>query len=517
LALRDYLNVLRRRWKLVILLTAVVAVVALIASLFQTRVYQGEARVLVTTPNPGATVVGSPLSGPQSNQLDRDLGTQVQLMQQPPLVARAIRSLGLKTTPDELLKRAKFTVDGQTNVVTVDVTDVDPARAAQTADALAGAYVEWSRDFQRASIGTAASQVERRVTETQDRIAALSSKPPGARARVNEAQLGAATAQYNALTRTLQELRLNEQLVTGLGSVVASAEVDPVPVAPSPVRNGAIGLVVGLVFGLGAAFLADTLDNRIRTPEEMAAAYDAPILARIPKETFANGQSRRLTVTEGPATPVAEAYRSLRNNLQFINFEGTITTLIVASAEPGEGKSTVAANLAAVLSQAGWRVVLVVSDFRRPTTQEFFDVDEAVGLSDVLAGRLDIADALQEAPGLGNLRILASGNAPPNPSEMLSSKRMAEVVTSLRKAADWVIIDTAPIMAVADAGATVRWADRVLVVGRLGGSKREATRKSYEQLQHVGAHVLGVVIVEAEKGSSASAHGGYAGYSDSTY
>jgi capsular exopolysaccharide synthesis family protein len=216
---------------------------------------------------------------------------------------------------------------------------------------------------------------------------------------------------------------------------------------------------------------------------------------------------------ESPGSATAEAYRVLRNSLDFINFQHDLKSILVASAAPGEGKSTVAANLAAALAQAGKKVVLVSVDFRRPTTEQFFNVNNMIGLSDVLIGTHSLKAALQR-PGDERLLVLTAGKMPPNPSELLGSTKMEEVVKSLEEWGDWVIIDTPPLLAVADAAAVARWADGVLLVTKAGFSTRDAGKKAIELLGKVGAKITGVIVWgldEARLGST-----GY-GYSSGYY
>jgi receptor protein-tyrosine kinase len=199
----------------------------------------------------------------------------------------------------------------------------------------------------------------------------------------------------------------------------------------------------------------------------------------------------------------------LRNNLDFINVDKDIKTVLVTSAVPSEGKSTVAANLATVLSQAGKTVVLVDCDFRRPSTAEFFELDHTVGLSDVLAGTGDLWAAAQRPEGSDGLWVLTAGTMPPNPSALLGSDAMKGLMSNLRGSVDWVILDSAPTLAAADAAAVARWVDGVLVVARIGVSKRDAARAVCEQLRNVGARILGLAVLVPLDGAAAHRHYGY--------
>jgi uncharacterized protein involved in exopolysaccharide biosynthesis len=384
--LRDYLNVIRARRWIVIQAVILVTLVAVVASLLQSPVYQGEAKVLVTDKDTGAAIFGTAL-GDLSGQPERGLQTQVQLMQLRPLAEMVIRKLGLREAPDTLLQRVIVTAVGQTNVVTIQATDGDPDRAAQIANAMGDAYVEWSKQSKRESIKAAADEVQARLDDARQQILELGRKISSqGKSEELSAELAIATGLYTTLAEKLETLRVNEQLEIGAGRVVSSAVGDPVPVSPKPVRNGGLGVALGLMAGLGLAFLLEYLDNTIKSTDEAEKLYGAPVLGHIPEESFEKGEKRRLTIVQHPGSPAAESYRVLRNSLDFVNFQHDIEVLLVTSSAPGEGKSTVAANLAAGLAQAGKKVVLVNSDFRRPTTDQFFNVNNIIGLSDVLTG-----------------------------------------------------------------------------------------------------------------------------------
>lgn len=512
--LRDYFNVLRARKWVILQAVVIVTLTAFVASYIQPKEYQGEAHVLVQETDQASAIFGEMI--PElSSQPERSLETQVQIMSLRPLAENAIRRLDLGMTPEQLLSKADVSAVGQTNIVTIKVTDTDAKRAADIANALAEEYVSWSREVKRESLKAASEEVDNRLQLAKQDILELGRK-------INEqgksdelaAELQIATGAYTTLAEKLEQLRINEQLEVGSGRVVSSAVVNASPVAPKPMRNAALGFAVGLAFGLGMAFLYEYLDNTIKSTEEAEALLEAPVLGHIPGEKFDKGEKRRLTIVEKPGSPAAEAYRVLRNSLEFVNFEHDIKTLLVTSAAPGEGKSTVAANLAAAIAQAGLKVVLLTCDFRRPTTEQFFGVNNLVGLSDVLLGRNSLKSALQK-PGDEQLLILTSGRMPPNPSELLGSTKMQELVRSLEEWADMVIIDTPPLLAVADPAAVARWADGVLIVTRGGSSTRDAVKKARELLEKVGAKIIGSVVWGLEPGVGGAAYGygyGYAGY-----
>jgi polysaccharide biosynthesis transport protein len=490
--LRDFLKVIRARMPLIVLSVVVVTVAVVAAGLLQKPAYQGVALVLVTRQNTGATVLGTPQTQ-DSYQPGRDeVQTQVEVIQSPRIAQQVVANLHLQVSAASLLKRLTVTADTGTNNITIQAVDPSPEGAAQIANAFAQAYVDWSRESQTESLKAAADGVDWRLGLAQQEIVAIEGTKSTTGA--TQEKLAAARALYAMLADKLEQLRIAQQLVTGSGSVLASATVDPVPVSPRPARDGALGLAVGLFLGLMIALLAEQLDVRFKSADEAAAVYGAPVLASIPIEKISGAELDRLTVTARPGSPAAEAYRMLRNSLGFVNFDKGIKTVLVTSAVPNEGKSTVAANLATVLSRAGSKVVLVVCDFYLPSAERFFGIENSVGLSDVLAGSSSVSAALQRPDGFDNLAVLPSGPLPPNPSELLGSDAMRTLVAGLRQSADWVILDSAPLLAAADAAAVTRWVDGVMIVTRVGTSRRDSARTGHEQLLSVGARILGLAV-----------------------
>ncbi|MDR3687700.1 MAG: polysaccharide biosynthesis tyrosine autokinase [Coriobacteriia bacterium] len=517
--LRDYINVIRARKWVIVQAVVIVTLVALAASLLQAKMYEGSAQVLVSEKDTAAVLLGSSLPN-LSTQPERDMATQVELMQMRPIAEATIKTLGLQTTPEELLKRVSVKAVGQTNLIEISADDPSPEQAAKIANAMANEYVMEMRDANRASIATAADEVQKRLDEAKAEILALGQKihVSGETSDVS-AELQIATGTYSTLAEKLETLEINKQLETGPGRVVSPAVPDDRAISPKPARDAGIGLLVGLVFGLGMAFLYEYLDNTLKSTDEVEKYFGAPVLGTIPVDKLEKGEKRRLAIVEAPGSSTSEAYRALRNSLEFVNFQHDMKTLLVTSAAPNEGKSTVAANLAAALAQAGKRVTLVSVDFRRPTTQQFFNVNNMVGLSEVLLGTHSLKAALQR-PGDEQLLVLTAGKMPPNPSELLGSTKMEEVIKALGEWGEWVIIDSPPLLAVADPAAVARWADGVVLVSKAGVTTRDAARKATELLAQVGAHTTGVVVWgldESKAGTSGYGYYGNAYYYSSYY
>lgn len=278
------------------------------------------------------------------------------------------------------------------------------------------------------------------------------------------------------------------QQATGAGQLNASDWI----------RNILIGLVAGLAIGFGIAFVRKQLDVRVRTVADVEELTGHGVLAIIP-DTRELGAQRNAKDGERSADMgiAAEALRQLRTNLRYVNVDDPPKTVAITSSNPGEGKSTVAANLARLMASAGQPTILVDADLRKPVQHANFGLDDAVGLTQVLAGVASIADALQPT-SQPNLRVLTAGRIPPNPSEILGSQRMRNLIQRLARN-HFVIVDVPPMLAVTDPGLVAASCDGALLVSRVGKTYKEQLRLSTKLLEQVGANLLGAVLHRAPR------------------
>jgi capsular exopolysaccharide synthesis family protein len=273
--------------------------------------------------------------------------------------------------------------------------------------------------------------------------------------------------------------------------IVAGPKVAATPVSPTPARNAGLAVVLGIVAGVGAAALRESLDTTVKSAEALHELTGAPVLCAVPYDVRAK---KAPLIIEGSAWSArAEALRQLRTNLQFVNVDQPPRTLVVTSAVPGEGKSTTACNLAIVFAEAGKRVILVDADLRRPRLASYLGLEGAVGLTNVLAGQAAVDDALQQWGGSG-ITVLPSGSVPPNPSELLGSRNMSDLLVALRGGFDIVIIDTPPLLPVTDAAVAASRVDGTVLVSRCGKTTAAQARDAAAALVAVGARVLGTVL-----------------------
>lgn len=291
-----------------------------------------------------------------------------------------------------------------------------------------------------------------------------------------------------------------------VGVSVLRLEPEPdAPFTPRPQVNLLLGGTAGLLAGLLSALAAQALDRRFSQDDDVATLVGAPALARIPR---ARQGTAEWDADAGARTPRAEALRRARTNLRFVGVDGRPSTIVITSARPGEGKTSVATGLARVLADGGQRVVLIDADLRKPSVADAFDLDPSVGLTDCLTGDVRFGDALQQSPGGGPL-VLPVGRKPPNPSELLATARMRAVLQEASGRADVVIIDTPPVLPFADAAVVASYCDGVIIVARHRRVLRDEVVAAAEAVRTAGGTVIGAVSNGVRVGRSKAYGYGY--------
>lgn len=502
---RDYLTVLRRRKWTVALGTLFVVGSALILSLLQSPVYQSSTRVLL---RPSASIFDAGAAQQSANPVL--VQTEIQLLQGERVAELVKERLG--SAPP-----ISVTSVSQTAVIEITAESGRPAQAAEIADAYANAYIQLSqRDATdalvdvSADIQTRLDTLQKDIADLDGRLAALPSctgpSPPrecDQRGRLTQDR-DALVNQVVPLRQRLNELQLGISKNSG-PQVIARATVPTSPARPRPVYNGLLGLGVGLVFALGLAFVLEHFDDSIRSKEDLErCAPGLPVVGTIPALTSWKNRSETHVISgTEPNSPVAEAYRSLRTAVRFVTLDQSVRVIQITSPNVSEGKSTTVANLAVALARAGERVIVVCCDLRRPRIHEFFGLPNDVGLTSVIMGTTPLSAALQPVPGQDRLVLLASGELPPNPSELLSSNRAAQILAALQKEASVVLVDCPPVLPVTDAAVLSSRVDATILVATVGTSGRKEMMRSVELLRQVSAPLVGLVL------NGTSAEGGY--------
>ncbi len=321
---------------------------------------------------------------------------------------------------------------------------------------------------------------------------------------VLQRQAESARQMYELLIKRFKETQLTEDMKTGNIRIVDRAEVPRFPVRPRKKLNVILAVVTGLLFGVGLAFFFEYLDNTIKVPEDLKRYVNIPFLGPVPvMEMVPPAESgdvpMEVATMHSPKSTVSEAFRGIRTSILFSSADDPPHVILVTSSGPQEGKTSTSVNLAVVMAQAGGRILLMDGDMRKPRIHQVFKLSRDRGLSNVLVGECNIKDAVFGS-GVPNLDVIPCGPIPPNPSEILGSKRMGKLLEVLRSSYKHIIIDSPPITAVTDAVVMSKMADGCVLVVRSGDTPREIVQNGVQKLQSVGAHILGAVLNGVDMG-----------------
>lgn len=459
--LRHYLRIFRAHWLGMLVIVVAAVAVAFGWTLLQPRVYTADASAIVQS-KLGANDAGAKVLG---NQLaTSSVKTFVNLGTSRLVAERVIDELNLDTTPESLVSRVTVTNPLDTVSLRVDASASSP---------------EMARDIAEAWVRGMAAEVN--LLEGED-----------------EATQGSI---YLA--------------------PIDSARLPSSPSSPNVRLALAIGLLLGCAIAFGYALLRYTLDRRIRSVESVERETDVAVVGTIPEEKSFTVDNRLIPFDGGNSAssssahlfPIAEAMRELRTNIQFMDVDNPPRVMVVTSPLPGDGKSTTASNLAITLASSGQKVVLIDGDLRRPMVDTIFGLPKGAGLSEVLAGRAELADVAHRIGRNGRLLVIAAGKVPPNPSEVLGSARMKELLAAISREA-LVIIDAPPLVPVTDAAVLAHSTDGAIVVATIGKTTYEVLGKALGNLERAGARALGIVLNRVPRRGSGAAYYGYQYHGD---
>ncbi len=513
LGLADFTRIIWRH-KVSIVAVAILAAAATFGlDTRRTKIFEARAQVLLT---PTLSQAVSSASGTATPLSATDVATDAKVISSPANQRAAAALIKVPSVPP-----ASVSEVATTNVVRIAVQSADPAFAVGAANAYAQAYISGQQNQAVNSLEAAATQLSARiaaltpeVATIQHQIAALTaptttaygaqpSSPTSNPAVIAlENQQNSLVEQQTTLREQATQLQDTAQLAGGGGQIIGAATLPAVLVSPHRVRDTALAGGIGLVLGLGVAFLWEFLDDRIRGEEDVEAAMEGvPALGLIP--TVPEWVSRRRAKRGGPhviaegasaTSPAAEAYRSLRTSIQFLRLDKEVRSILVSSPYSNEGKTTTVANLAATMAQVGHRIGVVSCDLRKPELHAVFGLTNDTGFTSVILGQTSPRKALQRVDGYDDLWVMPAGPVPPNPSELLASRQAQRLFKVLADRFEIVLIDSPPVLPVTDAAILAAYADATLMVIAAGSTTKRQARRAVEILTQVDAAPVGVIV-----------------------
>jgi Mrp family chromosome partitioning ATPase/capsular polysaccharide biosynthesis protein len=522
--LADYAAILRRRKWIILALPVVAALSAYAVSATQSSLYKATATVLVNRTSIVSAIAN--VSDPAIGDPSRFLATQASVARSPVLAGRVVRAAHVPgASAGSLLGSSSVSPETNADLLDISVSWSSPDGAVRLANAYAQGYTRYKTELDTKRIDDALATLRRRI-ETLKSSGATSSP------------------SYSTLLEYQSQLETIGTLLANNTSVLKPAE-SAAKVRPRPMRRAILGGLLGIVLGVGLAFLAEALDRRVRSEEELEQALRLPLIGRVPKPPRHLSDVNELVMIAEPESIEAESIRRLKTSIEFLNLDRAARTIMVTSAVPREGKSTTIANLAIAFARSGRRVALVDLDIRRPFLHRFFHIGLGLGMTDIVAGAETVAGALRPlalpgaifpgAPpsrngkrshsatevseaveGKATLSLLPAGTGSATGAESLSdfleSDRLSAVLDELADQFDVVLVDTPPLLAVGDAMALTAKVDALVLVLH-AGLQRPLVHELARQLHSSQAPTLGFVLTGVTPGGDGYGSGyGYDAY-----
>jgi len=513
--IRQYLDVIRRRAWVIVAAIVACALAAAAVSFSQPKLYESSARVLISAQQ-DISGTGNALSDP--NQLQNQMQTQVQIAESPDVEAQANQALG--SDVDELESIAASGVTN-TRVMQITATSQSPQVAQKAANTYAEAYLKAGQQTAVDRIISIGQTVATKQQQLRDQMTAIDTKliarpkPDPATITSLNNQKAAFQTQLDSLQRQYDTAQAGALVKEAAATTLNAAELPTAPASPNPKRNIALAIVLGALIGVGVALLWERLDDRVRSATQVALWFPKlSNLGTIPRvRDWKNRDEAKNTTMLDPRSQTAEAYRGLRTSIEFLALDRELKVIEVTSATAGEGKSTTVANLATALAWAGKKVVVVSADLRRPRVHDFFGMSNEVGLTTTLLNDKPLDEVLQRAvvdAGGGSVDVLATGQLPPNPSEVLAHSAVGEIFAQLREQFDYVLIDAPPVLPVADSLVLSKYADGIIAVAGIGDLKKDELERTIALLDGTRTETLGVLVNGGDDGLEyANKYGNY--------
>jgi succinoglycan biosynthesis transport protein ExoP len=492
--LRKYLAIIRRWWWLVVICALLAAGTTYFVSSRKTPVYRATATLLVQSPSSSQTAEYQ-----FYRYADLQAPTYIQMLTGQPVMEAAIAQLGWDNT-SEPAGSVSAELIPNTHLIRVSAVNTAPARAAALANAVVNAFIAKYEDMQQgryaealATLQAQMDEVSAQMDNVQAQIDALGTPVTSQeQADLNLLQTTMTGYRniYTILVRDYEQMNLLAAQSADVIAVYEPAEVPTRPVRAATRRNTMLAGAVGTILAVGIVFVAEYLDDTIKTPDDVRRALGLSTLGAIGRLAEEDGE---LIATTRPLSPASESFRKLRTNIRFSGLDRPLKTLLVTSPNPTEGKSTAVANLSVVMAQAGLKVVALDADLRRPRLHQLLSLHPRGGLTEsLLEGAID--GYVQPVEEIDGLFVLPAGDKPPNPAETLGSQRMRELLDKLGQQMDMVVVDSPPVLPVTDAAVLAQGVDGVLLVIDVGETRRRAAQQAVEEIRQVGGKLIGVML-----------------------
>ena len=507
--LKRYLEVLKR-WVLLIIFGAILAGgIAYFVSNSMTPVYFASARYLIDE------APGSSNSNEYSQLLTEQklAQTYVEIATARPVLEETIVSLELPLRVSTLRSMVSVSAPPDTQILVIGVEDTDPVRAADIANTIGEVFINQNQARESLRYAEPIATWQSRMDVIASDIGKLEvtingfGEPKTAEeiallARL-QTQLNESQIRYTEAFNSLNKLQQDQAKESSNIVPIESAQPAYSPIRPRTATNTGLAAVAGILIAVAIVFLIEYLDDTVKNQDQVLSDTGLSSLGAI-AQIKSGEPSESIVVFTRPRDPLSEAYRVLRTNLGFSAIDGELRSILVTSGSPGEGKSTTVSNLAAVMAQAGKRVIIVDSDLRRPVQHKILTVGNNRGLTTALLDSETPASFHLQNTKIEGLRVMTSGPIPPNPAEILSSQRMGQLIEELYEGADILIFDTPPVLTVTDAAVLAPQVDGTLFVVQVGKTRRDTLARAVERVEKTSAHCLGVVLNRVKP-----SHGGY--------
>lgn len=509
--IRQYLALFWQWAWLIALVTVLAGLVAFLVSQRMTPVYSASTTLYINeAPSTKATDYNSIITS------ERISGTYSKMITTRPILEEVANRVGV--TIAYLDGRITVNPIRDTTLIQITVKSSDPILAAQIANELANVFSERVILIQEERFNVSKESLQTQISDMEAQIddvisALVTEDDAGVKASL-ETKLTQYRAIYSNLILSYEQIRLAEAQTVSTVMAVDPATVPTEPISPQVMRNAALAAMVGLMLAVGVIFLIEALDDTLKTPEDVRKTLGLPVLGVIAKH---DSEDEKPITNTTPRSPVAEAFRSLRTNIQYTAVDSPLESLLIISTDPQEGKSTVVTNLGVVFAQLGRKVTLIDADLRKPSLHRKVGVQNRTGLTALFVRSMDTLELIMQKTDIPNLNVITSGELPPNPSELLGSKKMQSILDKIKESSDMIIIDSPPALAVTDSLVMVPYVDAVLLVIKPGFTKAKSALMIVEQFKRSNANLIGVVINELDLGRSRYSYKYYQYKSDKNY